>query len=162
MDYPGPLAIRYPKSKADVFPTGCQEEKIVHGCPQVIRSKGDLAIVALGSMLLPAVSAADILERKGINVRVINARFACPLDASAWKDALNGCKIVVTVEEGISDGGFGAELADLLLGQVWVYKMGLPRRFIPHGPRSNILADYHLDAAGIASRVDELICSQDN
>jgi 1-deoxy-D-xylulose-5-phosphate synthase len=143
-----PVAIRYPRSQVPA--KQISQAKLEMGKPEVLREGKDLAIIALGSQVQAAIDAADILAKEKIFPTIINARFVKPLDERAFKSAIKDCQLVLTVEDGISSGGFGSALAEIL--DLGVAKIGLPDQFIPHGKRDQLLALYGLDAQGIASR----------
>jgi 1-deoxy-D-xylulose-5-phosphate synthase len=144
-----PVAIRYPRAAVPV--SRISQAKLEMGKPEVLREGKDIAIFALGSQVQAAIDAADILAKEKIFPVVINARFVKPLDNQAFKAATKNCKLVLTVEDGITGGGFGSALAEIL--DVEVVKIGLPDQFIPHGKRELLLSLYGLDAQGIVNRV---------
>jgi 1-deoxy-D-xylulose-5-phosphate synthase len=144
-----PVAIRYPRSQVPA--KQISRAKLEMGKPEVLREGKDAVIFALGAQVQPAIDAADILAGDKIFPTIINARFVKPLDIQAFKAAMKNCKLVLTVEDGITGGGFGSALAEIL--DLGVAKIGLPDQFIPHGKRELLLSLYGLDAPGIASRV---------
>ncbi|MBU1871902.1 MAG: 1-deoxy-D-xylulose-5-phosphate synthase, partial [Candidatus Omnitrophica bacterium] len=148
-----PVAIRYPRAVCpftDSLPSGLGLELAK---AEVLKEGSDAAIVALGSMVLPSLEAANLLEKEGISCTVINARFLKPLD----RDLLNrlSTKFIFSVEEGIASGGFGSALGELL--ERPVKRLGLPDEFIPHGSRSVLLEKYGLTAEGIAKSIRECL-----
>ena len=144
-----PVAIRYPKS---VCPSlNLTVAPVEMGRAEVLKEGKDIALIALGSMVLPSMAAADILGKQGITVQVINSRFIKPLDV----DSFGGLKqkFIFTVEEGIVDGGFGSAVQDALCEPV--HRLGLPRDFVPHGKRDVLLEKYGLTAEGIAQSIKD-------
>ncbi len=100
----GPSAIRYPKaSVAEIEP---DEHPIELGKAEIIRWGTDGAMLCFGTLLSDCVRASNTLRQQGLNVAVINARFAKPVDREIVERVLNECSFVVTVEEGGSDGRF--------------------------------------------------------
>ena len=101
----------------------------------------------------PLREAAKRLAAEGAELGVINARFVKPLDAATILAAVADTPLVVTVEEGVLMGGFGSTVleaaADTGLDASHLHRLGIPDRFIEHGPRPELLADLGLDAAGI-------------
>ncbi|MDP1853309.1 MAG: 1-deoxy-D-xylulose-5-phosphate synthase [Candidatus Omnitrophota bacterium] len=160
----GPTAIRYPKDRVPVarnqlYPVGHRPEtrNIELGRAEVLRRGKDLAIIALGSMVYPALEAAEILSKEDINVEVVNARFAKPLDKELLRDvALRFGKIIV-IEEGIAEGGFGSAVKEILNNKTYIKQIGLPCEFIKQGKRRDILAKYGLDKEGIANTAREVM-----
>jgi len=147
-----PAAIRYPRAEAFL---GEAAFPLKLGQGQLIREGQDFVIIALGSMVLEARKALELLERGGLSGSLINARFAAPLDMELIKKACQGKKFIFTVEEGIKEAGFGSAIA-AGLGQA-VECLGLPFEFIPHGPRGLLLEKYNLNAVGIAERIRQAI-----
>ena len=95
------------------------------------------------------------MREEGLAVGVINARWVKPLDTQTVCRAIRETGFVVTVEEGVLQGGFGSAVleaaSDAGLDASHVRRLGIPDRFIEHGERGELLADLGLDAAGIAA-----------
>ncbi len=147
----GPIAIRYPRGAArQVTETevgaGLQARKV--------RSGSGTCIVAIGKMLETAEKAAEVLAADGIDVTVWDARCCAPLDPAMIADVAAHDRLV-TVEDGIRDGGIGMSLADAvcaMASDTEVHVLGLPTKFIPHDPKSNsILARFGLDVDGVVA-----------
>ncbi len=172
---PCPVSMRYPKTNAiDLkaassgrgpsfgagLPTPPDREPIELGRSETLRTGESGAILCFGTLLPDCLQAADILAADGLEVSVVNARFAKPLDREMIERVFRDCGFIVTVEEGCLLGGFGAAVleaaCDLGLDTSRVKRLGIPDRFIEHGERSELLADLGLDAAGIASACREL------
>lgn len=152
-----PCAIRYPKEKVSdarfVIPGKFQEIRpdFQLGKAEVLREGKDIAIIALGAMVQNCLEAADILGKEGVDACVINARFVKPLDKK-WLLALSlRYRYLVTVEDGILDGGFGSAVLEVVNRPM--ARLGLPCAFIEHGKRSQLLEQYSLDAKGIARSI---------
>jgi 1-deoxy-D-xylulose-5-phosphate synthase len=150
-ELPGPSAIRYPKAaleRVDREPT-----PVKMGQAEVIEWGEDGAFVVFGTLLPTAVKAAKALRDEGLNVGVINARFAKPLDTETILRAIEQLPFVVTVEEGTLEGGFGSAVLEAAnsagLPTNNVTRLGIPDRFIEHGERGELLADLGLDVAGL-------------
>ena len=144
-----PVAIRYPKSVCPFFGLPVSPLKLAKG--EVLKDGKDVAIIALGTMVLPSLEAADLLEKEGISCSVINARFLKPLDIDLFNKIK--AKVIFTAEEGLAAGGFGSAVQEVL--NKTVYRIGLPDQFIPHGSRDILLKKYGLTAKGIAQTVKE-------
>jgi 1-deoxy-D-xylulose-5-phosphate synthase len=127
------------------------------GTWEVLREGADAAILAVGSMVYPALNAAQLLSQKSVEVSVINCRFVKPLDDTILMEAAESHPLLVTVEENVLAGGFGAAVLEFLEHEgKWgtrICRMGLPDRFIEHGARNELLSGLSLDAQGICSRV---------
>jgi 1-deoxy-D-xylulose-5-phosphate synthase len=149
----GPVAIRYPRGAARQVP----ETEVGVGllARKARQGDGSVCILAVGRMLETALKAADQLATEGIDVTVWDARSCAPLDPAMIADAA-GHTNVVTVEDGIRDGGIGMSMFDqigVISPELPVEVLGVPTQFIPHGDPKQILARFGLDAAGIAATV---------
>jgi 1-deoxy-D-xylulose-5-phosphate synthase len=146
-----PASIRYPKATAETI-TGARAG-IELGKAEVLQTGHDIAIVCCGTQLLDCVLAAERLKKRGISVRLINARFIKPLDINVLRSAIEECDAVVTVEEASLAGGFGSAVLEAAaaanLNTQRVFRLGIPDRFIEHGDRAELLASLRLDSTGI-------------
>ena len=110
----GPVVIRYPRGSG----VGVATDEPLHALPigrgETLRTGPDIAILALGAMVLPAERAADLLAADGIDATVVNARFAKPLDERLIFDLVDRCGAIVTVEENVRAGGFGSAVLEFL------------------------------------------------
>lgn len=151
----GPVAIRYPRGVGEGVALPARPQALPVGRAEMLRAGADLAILAIGSMVYPALEAANALSTQGVEAAVINARFVKPLDGDLLKSLALNFNRLVTVEEGVLAGGFGSAVMELLeargLNYVTLKRLGLPDQFIEHGDRSLFLKQYNLDAAGIVS-----------
>jgi 1-deoxy-D-xylulose-5-phosphate synthase len=148
-----PTAIRYPKSQLPIINSQFPITELQLGKAEILREGKDVAIIALGAMVLPSLEAANLLEKEGIFCSVINARFIKPLDTELLNKIK--AKIIFTVEEGASSGGFGSAVQEALNRPV--YRIGLPDEFISHGSRDTLLDKYGLTTEGIAGRITEAV-----
>ena len=100
-----------------------------------------------------ALETAVLLAKKKINAMVVNARFIKPLDEALIIDICRNIKKIVTIEDGVLDGGFGSALLELLEREavrgVKVRRFGLPDRFIEHGRRGELFSKYNLTPRAI-------------
>jgi 1-deoxy-D-xylulose-5-phosphate synthase len=156
----GPFCTRYPRDKAPAEPRPASEIPAVpYGTWEPLRAGKDVAILAVGSMVPPAVQAAELLAADGIDCAVINARFLKPLDLSLLELLVQEHRTLVTVEEGTIVNGFGAYLAETLQTthpEVRVVALGVPDKLIEQAPRAEQLELYGLTGAGIARRITAL------
>jgi 1-deoxy-D-xylulose-5-phosphate synthase len=153
-----PVSVRYPKAKAErVERTPAPVEL---GQAEVLEWGHDGMIVAYGSLLPRCVTVAAGLRSEGIDVGVINARFAKPIDTATILRAVEQCGFVLTVEEGTLQGGFGSAVLeaanDARLPTAHIRRLGIPDRFIEHAERDELLADLGLDESGIYNQAHEL------
>jgi 1-deoxy-D-xylulose-5-phosphate synthase len=161
-EHVGPAAMRYPRGNGIGVPLDREPEKLEIGKAELLRDGGEVALVAYGSMVHPALEAASHLAKEGIETTVINARFAKPLDNALLLALARTKRLIVTVEEAYLAGGFGAAVLELLeengmQDKVRIVRMGVPDRIVTHGDAKLLLAKYGLDADGIYTRVKEAV-----
>jgi 1-deoxy-D-xylulose-5-phosphate synthase len=148
-----PMAVRYPRGSG----TGVEMDKefcsIPIGKAEVLRHGDDVAILALGATVEPALKAAVELSNKGIEAAVVNCRFSKPLDSELIKKIAGRIKHVVTIEENVLSGGFGSRVVNLLqhsgLSDVHIKSIGIADEFIEHGTQAILREKYSLDTTGI-------------
>ena len=140
-----PCAIRYPKSALSPQPSASSQIELAKA--EVLREGKDIAIIALGAMVDPALLCANMLKKDGIEACVVNARFVKPLDKELLLGLADKFKYLVTIEDGILDAGFGSAVLEVVNRPV--LRLGLPCEFIEHGRRNQLLEKYGLDAPGI-------------
>ncbi len=163
IEHPGAAAIRYPRGVGFGVDISPKPKLLEVGKAEILRdADGEAAIIALGSMVYPAMEAATNLAKDGIEATVINARFIKPLDTELILALAQTKRFIVTVEEAYLAGGFGSAILELLeennlLDKVKVIRMGVPDRIITHGDPKLLLAKYGLDADGIYQKVKETI-----
>jgi 1-deoxy-D-xylulose-5-phosphate synthase len=149
----GPIAMRYPKASLEKIERDGSEVEM--GRAEVIDWGSDGAFVAFGTLLHNCMAAAEVLHEEGINVGVINARFAKPLDKDTILRAVEQLPFVITVEEGTLEGGFGSAVLEAVnaagLDARNVIRMGIPDRFIEHAERGELLSDLGLDVKGLCN-----------
>ena len=126
------------------------------GKAEILRSGDDVAIMALGATVTPALEAADELAARGIQATVLDGRFAKPLDCDLIIDIARRIKNIVTIEENVLSGGFGSRVSALLqekgLSDVRVKSIGIPDEFVEHGTQAILRAKYNLDKEGILNQ----------
>lgn len=155
IDFDGSIAVRYPKGEAY---RGLKHprRKIVHGKSEVLVEEGEIALIAVGSMVKTAMDAREILNKRGIPVTVVNARFVKPLDKIYLKKAAETYRGIVTLEENVLSGGFGDHVNALLLQEGYkggVLNIGIDDEFVPHGSIPALKKMLGIDAKGVASKV---------
>ena len=161
-----PMAIRYPRGAGLGVKLDTELLPIPIGKSEIVRYGEDIAILAIGAMVAPALEAAQELASSGIEATVVNARFAKPLDSELIIDLAGRIKRMVTVEENTLSGGFGSSVADLLqksgISTIQVKSIGLPDDFIEQGTQTILRSKYGLDAKGIAEQVLALFPTLDS
>ena len=156
----GPVAIRYPRRAGLTLTDNFVYSPIPLGKSELVAEGKDTAIIAVGSMVAPALEAARLLKKSGIDCTVVNARFVKPLDQEQILKLLATHSKFVTVEENAIAGGFGSAVGEFLARQgitgVRLKNLGIPDQFIAHGPIEVLLNLCGLDAEGIYRAVQEL------
>jgi 1-deoxy-D-xylulose-5-phosphate synthase len=161
----GPIAIRYPRGSGPGKPLIDDPEKIQPieiGTWEQLRPGDDAVILAIGSMVHPALQARDDLAGEGVSVEVVNARFAKPLDDEMLDSLLARHRNWLTIEENVLAGGFGSAVMEWIerrgaLEAVNLSRMGIPDEFTDHGTREEVLEDVGLSRRNIAGAVRALI-----
>lgn len=150
----GPVIIRYPKAGATSLPA-LPTEPVPVGEWVEVQTGSDVLFIANGRMVEICEKAAVDLEQQGVSCGVLNARWIKPLDPRLreWADEYD---VIVTVEDGVTSGGFGAAVLERLAGTPSagrVEVLGVPDRFLPFGSADDVLSSIGLDAESIATHV---------
>ncbi|MBI3313050.1 MAG: 1-deoxy-D-xylulose-5-phosphate synthase, partial [Candidatus Omnitrophica bacterium] len=161
VDYPHIFAIRYPRGNVPALFNELPQIPFKIGEAQVLHEGHDAAILALGTMVENALKAHDLLKQEGIDVRVVNMRFAKPLDAQAILESLGRNRLLFTLEEHVLTGGFGSKVLEFLeranLEDVTVKRMALPDEFIEQGSREVQFERFGLSPERIAQHILETL-----
>jgi 1-deoxy-D-xylulose-5-phosphate synthase len=155
----GPIALRYPRGSGSGVAVRQSFEVLPIGKAETLRKGKDIAIVAVGAMVLNALKAADLLAAEGVMCEVVNARFVKPLDGELLRSLAQRFTHMITVEDNSVMGGFGGGVAEFYAAQgitgLRLRIHGLPDRFIDHGTPEELHRDLGLDPAGIARVIRE-------
>lgn len=149
----GPVAIRYPRDKVEGVELN-ELHRLPWGRGELLRQGEDLLIIAAGTIVNTAVTAAEQLFWHGLKVAVINARFVKPLDEELILKWAQKCRRIITIEENVLAGGFGSGILELFEKRgicLPVKRLGIDDQFIGHGMRAQILAYYNLDVNAIVA-----------
>jgi len=166
----GPVSVRYPRGKGPGAELDTKMKELPIGKGEIafrseVRSldgardenprSEQCVIISIGSMVYPSVEAAKMLEKEGHAATVINARFIKPLDKELILEQAKTARKIVTVEEGVLDGGFGSAVLELLAEagiNIPVQRIGLPDKFVEQGKISELHESYGLTAGGIKDK----------
>ena len=159
-----PMAVRYPRGLG----LGVKLDETLHDIPigkgEILREGRDVALLAIGNMVDPAMAAAHELAGKGIEAVVVNARFARPLDDELIIGLAGRMNYMVTLEENALHGGFGASVVQLLqengLHNVSFRNIGIPDEYVEQGTQASLRARYSLDADGIVRQVLDMLAGE--
>ncbi|HKP67979.1 MAG TPA: transketolase C-terminal domain-containing protein, partial [Pyrinomonadaceae bacterium] len=162
----GPAAIRYPRGNGLGVDISSKPKLIEIGRSETLREGKDVALVAYGSMVAPALDAAARLKTEGIDATVVNARFVKPLDEEMILRLAKDFEVIVTIEEAYLAGGFGSAVLECLEAngmqdKVKVARLGVTDEIVTHGDPKTLLATYGLDVDGITKRVKESLATAD-
>ncbi|MBC3870608.1 1-deoxy-D-xylulose-5-phosphate synthase [Undibacterium oligocarboniphilum] len=149
--HPGPAAVRYPRGAGIGVTPDTALSSIPLGKAELRRQGSNIAIMAFGSMLQPALKAAETL-----NATVVNMRFIKPLDQEMVEQLAASHDMLVTVEEGCVMGGAGSAVAEAMAATSIskpLLLLGLPDKFIDHGDPGLLLKQCGLDAPGIEASI---------
>jgi len=141
----GPAALRYPRGAAVGVELPSEPETIPVGTGETLRNGDRVALLGYGSGVGVALGAAGLLEEHGIRPTVADARFVKPLDTELVERLAVSHDLIVTIEEGVLQGGFGSAVIEHLEDnftnpgeRARVMRIGLPDRFVTHG-KPNLL-----------------------
>jgi len=150
-----PFTIRYPKEDSISFEQ-MSPKKIEVGSWEVLTKGSDVLILAVGSMVKKSIEVHSMLLDKNISSEVVNCRFIKPMDKNYLNESFPNHKLVVTIEEGVTTGGFGEGIVN------WsnenhisnsVMTIGVPNKFVDHGPRNILLEEIGLDSMTLFEKI---------
>ena len=149
----GPFVIRYPRGKGFNVEWHNEWEEQPIGKGECLKTGTDLAVVTIGTMAERAEKAINRLENEtGLNVAHYDARFLKPLDEELFHEIGNKFKKIVTIEDGVIDGGFGSAVLDFMADnnyRIEVVRLGIPDKFIEHGTPEELHAMLGLNTEGL-------------
>ena len=152
----GPMAIRYPRGRAQGVALPKEPSVLDAGRAQVRRTGTDVALLAVGRMVQVAEAAAALLMPEGVSASVVNLRWVKPLDLETVSWAAQKHSLVVTIEENSSLGGVGAAvleaLSDMDIASP-VLHLGVPDCFVTHGAMDRLLSDVGLTPTAVRDAV---------
>ncbi|MBQ9136928.1 MAG: 1-deoxy-D-xylulose-5-phosphate synthase, partial [Lachnospiraceae bacterium] len=155
VDFDGPMAIRYPRGEAYA---GLKEYRapIVYGKSEWIYEEADIALLAVGSMVKTAEEVRLKLKEAGYGCSLVNARFVKPIDEEMVKKAAAGHKLVVTLEENVSSGGFGEKVRNCMDSHKLtnnLLSVHIPDAYVEHGSVDQLKKEIGMDAESIFEQI---------
>ena len=150
----GIACVRYPRGTGPGIKTSDKMNLIPIGKAKLIRKGNGIALLAFGSMLEPALAAAEEL-----NATVVNMRFVKPLDEALIKTMASSHDLLVTIEENVVMGGAGSAVNELLADyglNTHILNLGLPDEHIDHGNPATMLSECGLDKTGIVNAIKNI------
>jgi 1-deoxy-D-xylulose-5-phosphate synthase len=149
----GPVSLRYPRGNGWRGHLDSELKELPIGKSEVLEQGKDIALLAIGSTVRPALQAASLLRARGLTATVVNARFVKPLDQELICSLAEETKCFLTVEENALQGGFGSAVLELLeekhLTNITCKRLGMPDTFVEHGSQEVLRHKYGIDAEGI-------------
>ncbi len=154
----GPVALRYPRGEAEGVPLPTDPAPVEIGRGEVLREGARVALLGYGYGVPVALGAAAALEEHGLWPTVADARFAKPLDSDLVASLAVEHDVLVTVEENVLAGGFGAGVVEALAdrdlaAEARVMRFGLPDRYVTHGKPTLLREEVGLTPEAVARRV---------
>jgi len=150
-----PVSLRYPRGTA--YSLGINAP-VVMGKMQKIYEGKDLCLIALGTMVRPAIECREILKQNGISAALVNARFIKPLDEEFLAQAAEDFEYIVTIEDGVLSGGFGSAVLEFferknLSDKAKIFSLGFRDEFLPAATRLELFEMYGLNPVGLAGQI---------
>lgn len=159
-----PVVIRYPRGGEDKEKFE-KHEPIKLGKSEVLKKGEDITIIAIGKTVSRAIKVANYLDKKEINVEVINARFLKPLDVETIKKSIEKTKNVVTIEDGTKINGLGTAIKELIIDEkieeVKIKTFTYPDKFIEHGSVEELEEIYNVDESAIEKYIEKNLKQED-
>ncbi|MDH7498464.1 MAG: transketolase C-terminal domain-containing protein, partial [Syntrophomonadaceae bacterium] len=156
LGYGRPVAIRYPRGAGAGAVVQPERRPVPLGSGRVLQEGRDVVLLAVGRGVQLAREAAEHLEAVGVAAALADGRFVKPLDGELLARLVRGCPRLVTVEDNVVQGGFGAAVLEALAEQhlqAEVEVVGIPDRFVEHGSVPQLQQALGLDGRSLAVRV---------
>ncbi len=162
LQHDGPFAVRYPRGAATGMPLRDGFQAIPIGKGRKIRDGADVAFVTYGAIGGYAVEACDRLAAQGVEAAHYDLRFVKPLDAALLTEVFGRHSRVITVEDGVRDGGAGSAVLEWaadagVLGGTEVVRLGLPDRFVEHGTQRQLHDEVGIGPDGLVRAAQALV-----
>lgn len=158
----GTFVIRYPRGRGVLADWHCPLEEVKVGTGRKLRDGNDIAVLSVGPVGNNVVKAVEMMENDGdgISVAHYDMRFVKPLDENLLKEVAAKFKHVITVEDGVREGGFGSAVIEWMEdnGQhLDIVRLGLPDHFVEHGTVAQLQSIVGIDAEGIRRTIEETL-----
>jgi len=156
----GPIALRYPRGEAVGVAMPAEPSVIEIGTGEILREGERVAIVGYGTGVQKGLVAAAVLAERGLEVTVADARFAKPIDAGLMSQLAAEHDLLVTIEEGVLQGGFGSAVWETLSEgglAPRIMRAGLPDRYVTHGKPALLHEEIGFTGERIAERIEAAV-----
>ncbi|MBO1626607.1 1-deoxy-D-xylulose-5-phosphate synthase [Bacillus cereus] len=160
----GPIALRYPRGNGLGVQMDEEFKAIPIGTWETLKEGTQAAILTFGTTIPMAMEAAERLEKAGVSVKVVNARFIKPMDETYLHELLGKNMPILTIEEACLIGGFGTGVAEFATEHGYhsalIERMGIPDYFIEHGSVTKLLEEIGLTTDAVVDRIHTMIPSK--
>lgn len=156
-----PVSLRYPRGKGVGAKLDKKIKTLKIGKGEVLRKGSDLAVIAVGATVYPALAAAEKMAGEKVSVEVINARFVKPIDSALILNTARSFKKIIIVEENVLQGGFGSAVLEMLaeksVSNVKIKRLGIPDEFVEHATQAQLRHKYGIDEEGIIRAIKQMV-----
>lgn len=159
----GPIALRFPRGNGLGVPIDSEFKKLPIGSWEILKDGIDAVIVTFGTTIPMAFEASKKLEKMGIRTSIVNARFLKPLDEKVLTSILEKNIPIITVEEGVLQGGFGSAVLEFANDNGFtsqIIRLGIPDQFIEHGEVNELLKEIGLTSDRIVQTIINILQKQ--
>ncbi|MBS4194611.1 1-deoxy-D-xylulose-5-phosphate synthase [Lederbergia citri] len=157
----GPISMRFPRGNGYGVPMDSKLKEIPIGTWEILKKGKDATILTFGTTIPMAMEAALMLEKQGVSVQVVNARFIKPLDEKMLYEIFKTGMPILTIEEAVLQGGFGSAILEFAHDQGFhhsiIDRVGIPDKFIEHGSVNELLNEIGMTADKIAVKLHSML-----
>ncbi len=156
----GPFSIRYPRGNGSVMNWQIDFGEIPVGKGRLIREGKDIAVLSIGHPGNFVAEASEILQNNGISVAHYDMRFVSPIDKEILEEVSEKFDRIITVEDGIIEGGFGSAVIEYYSSvgrNIKIRRLGISNRFVEHGSQAQLYRECGFDAEGICEAVRQMM-----
>ena len=155
----GPFSIRYPRGKGVMPEWKTEFTSIEIGKGRKLKSGKDIAILSFGHVGNYASEVCSDYDKKGFHIAHYDLRFAKPIDETMLHEVFKNYSHIITLEDGCITGGIGSSVLEFMADNQYsscVYRLGIPDRFIEHGPQKQLHKDCGYDQEAIKNKIEEI------
>ena len=157
----GPFVIRYPRGKGSIVDWRKPFQEVEIGKGECLKTGKDLAVVTIGTMAISAAKAIELVENEqNSSIAHYDIRFLKPMDETMLHEIAKNFKKIITIEDGVINGGFGSAVLEFLSDNNYnlqLKRLGIPDSFIEHGTPEELYQMLKLDVEGIAGSISEVL-----
>lgn len=158
----GPFTIRYPRGAGSIVDWRNEMKQLEIGKGEMLKDGADLAVITIGNMALPAQKAIEIVEQNSDKqIALYDMRFLKPLDEKLLAEIAGRFQKILTIEDGVINGGFGSAVLEFLMDNGYkndVVRHGIKDMFVEHGTPDELYESLGLNDTGIVSKINEILC----